>query len=134
MASLSWISLYTNTTQVVGAGASIVLENTSSVSPDGALTTIGPTLVLVTKAASYKISWTASLGGACTLGVAINGVDTVPLRAGTPGGQVQATAIVDIAAGSPVTLVTLEGPGCTVQPDGPGAGGTAASMTIVRLN
>ena len=133
MGTSSWISLYTNTPQVVPGGASIVLENTSSVSGDGTFTTLG-SLVLVAKTASYKISWTANLGGACTLGVVIDGTDRPSLRAGTPGGQVQATAIVDIAIGSAVTLASLEGAGCAVAPEGPGAGGTAASMTIVRLN
>jgi len=130
----SWLSVYTNIDQTIPAGASVLLENTSSVSSDGAIAPALPTLVLVSKTASYKISWTANLGGACTLGVAVNGADAPSLRAGTPGGQIQATAIVDITAGSSVTLVTLEGTACAIQRQGPGAGGTAASMTIVRLN
>ena len=75
----------------------------------------------------------ATVSGACTVGGVVNGVVAQPLTAGTSGGQVQANAILSMAAGSVVQLALVAGIGCTVQPAGPGIGATSASMTIVRL-
>ena len=102
-------------------------------SPDGVISVVNPTTFAVGVTASYKITWTAFLSGSCTLGVVINTSLKPSLIAGAPGGQVQATSILDLTAGDTAFLEAIGGI-CDMQPGGIGGSGTSASMTIVRLN
>jgi len=88
----------------------------------------------VTSGGTYNVSWNATLNGACSIGVIVNGVEAPALKAGSQGGPVQAAAIVSLAAGDVLALSGREGSGCFITGDGSASGSVSAAMTIVKIN
>jgi hypothetical protein len=132
--ALEWIDLHTTVSGSIPAGIDLLFESVSESPASFVFNSASSTQVTVPATGHYKVSWNARLNNSCTLGVIINGTPVPPLQAGSSGGPVQATSIINIQGGALLTLRVLSATSCSLASNGPVSGDVTVAMTIVRVD